>query len=1218
MVPASQSQLVILRASRLEALVPPLMTALAAHRPADLLAPQTVIAAHPGMKQWMVAAMARAAGAGGIVANIEVALPSAWLDRTARTALGEAAAALPGWRRPSLRWAIHAAFATGAGVPGLRDARLGGYLDAGDEAPGDVARRRFQLAHHLAGVFSQYLIYRPDWLAAWEAGKLRFATAALDGDDPAVALERDVLAPLWQHLAQRLGPHRAALTRALARALDARPDLAEPLHVFGFSHLAPGEQQVLRAWARHAPVYLYLPDPCREYWGGLPARANAPDLARLRGWQADETARIDAAGSGDWLDETQAHPLLARWGRLGQHFYAALPEWDAAADIRDHNDSADAAPDGLLARVQESVRRLEPALLLDSEPYPQRIDDESDAALAARRAAWWAPRRADPSLRAHACHTRLRELEVLREALLDAVSAGITPGGIVVMAPDIGAYAPLLPAVFGAPGDARERWLPWHLADVPLKRSHRLFATVAQVLDWGESRATLPEVADFLAVPEVARALELPANARDALLGWLAHSRAAWALDARHRQDAGADAAHAHTLAWAMDRLVAGYVMADAPPGEGDRAAQLPDGHAVLPIGGVHGPDAAALGALDHLAQEWQAWRTLAQSARAASEWTRTLRARFERLFRIAPGDEPARAAWDALQEAVARIAGDPEQVGEDPLLHFSEVRDVLLEALDGVPERQRFLMGGITFCGMVPQRAIPFAMVCVLGLDEGAFPRRHRDGGLDLMTRLRRVGDRDPRSDDRWLFLETLMSARRRLHLSWLGQGARDGAPRIPAAPLAELLSELDRGAGLPFDDSDPQARPWRVQHPLQAFDARHFDGSDPALFSHSAAFAAMRGDGQGQRPPFLDGEVAAPEPMPEAIGLSALIRYWRRPAENLLHDRLGLKLDGLDAEALPGSEPLDGRLAAIDNVAQRVFLGEALPAGFDPDGAARWHPDFPPDWLALGGYLPPGDLGQAAWRAEAEAVTALLDAARERGLDGAPLHAVDVDIALSPSPPLRLSGRIAGVAMQGDVWQLVLPFPKPGSDPALRSGTDLDLGRRIAIFIQWAALRLARAAPLPVRPAVLAAGECPLGARLIAWDAHFCADAADRAAMLDDLRARLARLGALWHEAGARPPAYFPATSQAALDAWSRQAEKGGSRDDLSDIAVAAGKSFDTGLYGGEREYPPGWNRLIARGLAFEPRPDDPQTRALLEQAFALEALIFTSLPLDAGVPR
>ena len=182
----TDAHLIILRASRLEALVPPLMTALAQTCPEDALAPQTVIAAHPGMRQWLTGAMARHAGTTGVVANVEVILPSAWLAQVADERLGEDAQALPAWRREALRWAVLA----GLEVEGLSDPRIARYLTqggAGDEA--DLARRRFQLADRLAALFSQYLVYRADWLMAWEAGKSRFATAAMPDDDDAVTLE---------------------------------------------------------------------------------------------------------------------------------------------------------------------------------------------------------------------------------------------------------------------------------------------------------------------------------------------------------------------------------------------------------------------------------------------------------------------------------------------------------------------------------------------------------------------------------------------------------------------------------------------------------------------------------------------------------------------------------------------------------------------------------------------------------------------------------------------------------------------------------------------------------------------------------------------------------------------------------------------------------------------------------------------------------------------
>ncbi len=82
--------LVIYRASRLEALLPPLRQLLAATVPQHVLTPHTLIAAHPGMRQWLNGALAREYGADGIAANLDILLPSAWIDRLAQQQLGQA------------------------------------------------------------------------------------------------------------------------------------------------------------------------------------------------------------------------------------------------------------------------------------------------------------------------------------------------------------------------------------------------------------------------------------------------------------------------------------------------------------------------------------------------------------------------------------------------------------------------------------------------------------------------------------------------------------------------------------------------------------------------------------------------------------------------------------------------------------------------------------------------------------------------------------------------------------------------------------------------------------------------------------------------------------------------------------------------------------------------------------------------------------------------
>ena len=1208
--------LTLLRASRLGALVEPLHALLTQTRPEHPLQPQTVVVAHPGMKHWLVGALARALGPGRVVANLDLQMPSGWLDALSVSLLSDRAVALPQYRRGHLRWTLHAMLedpaAHGVTAPGLS-----AFLD---DAVGvdERARRRFQLADRLASVYSQYLVYRGDWLAAWEAGKQQFVTTGAK-DDALRSLESRCLAPLWQATVAALGEHRGRLVQALPAALAQASDRLPPLHVFGLSHLPPVELAVLRGYARHAPVFLYVPDPCREFWGGLFAgrgegRWRAADAGAWQSFRTTEQAilqeRLQDPDALDWRE--QGHPLLARWGRMGQHFFAALAEGEVREDTRHWQDQQPVAPTNRLTRLQESIRALEPALL----------HEDTTAAMA----------REDASLRVHACHTRLRELEVLRDALLDAIGKhGVHPGEIVVMAPDIQRYLSLIPSVFGEPGSPRERLLPFHLADVPVARSHPLFALFETLLGIGTSRITAPEVVDLLGVAEVQRALGLDAADADNLLAWLRESRVAWGLDGTHKASLQLPECAEYSFAWAMDRMLAGYVMGDAAgngvgDGAGDEAAiTLPDGVVLMPLPGIDGPSASAIGALDRLLRELQAWRALADVTQPASSWAETLRVRVDALLRIDTMDVDAREAQSAIHRAIALVVAEPERNGQDPELRLSVVRDLLLDALGEVPERQRHLLGGITFCGMVPQRAIPFQMICVLGLEEGSFPRRIADGGIDLATQFRRLGDRDVPGDDRYLFLETVMSAGKRLHLSFIGQNVRDGKPRNPATPLAELLSELESRCGIAVDDKEAR-RPWFVQHPLQPFDARYFDGADPALFSYSRAFAEMTGDGSTRLPSLRQAGLPDAEPWPDPLPLPRLLGVFKDPAKALLKDRLQLSLQALDAgERLPEVEPIDG-ISALHTVASRVFLGTVLPRKCaDPSWA--WD-RVPPDWLRHGGLLPPGDAGQQAWAAQADAVSALLAKAEACECfdlrSGAGAQAIAVDVRLAdetgderiPALPERIVGTVRNVFPLRDSVrgvQVVVACPESKGGESLRKPEALTFSHRVPAFLHWALLRLQCVdgdSPAPVRLTMLADAEPDLAARANAWDARYCAASVPlRQAMAADLRGRIRGLVGFARSAVEGGAWYYPKISWAAVSA----------SEAVMARTINQAWVRDSGETPGERDYAPGFTRLLEGELRFGDADGDPDAlalNALHRDAHTLQALLLLGDADASGV--
>ena len=1180
-----QNGLYIYRASRLEALLQPLSMLLAAAPPERVLAPHDIIAAHPGMQRWLSRELALKSGPRGIVANLRIELPSAWLDRLAQDVLGQEAIALRPYRREVLRWRILEC------LPALADTRVSAYLGA-DAA--SRAQRRFQLADRLARIYTRYLVYRPDWLRAWADGR---------GNAPADPL----LAPLWKMLRQQIGlPHRGETLTRLIRTLNAAAPAAqgaEPLHVFGIAHLAPPELEVLRAVARHRAVMLYVPDPCREYWGGL-----RNDRQRLR-----ELVRQDPEATATqlaFLD--QDHPLLASWGRMGQQFMLALEDVGAVTEVRHWQDQADdATTDTRLQRLQESIRQLRPGLI--------------GAKLAFKTA------RADRSLQVHACHTRLRELEVLRDVLLRArvENPALKPSDIVVMMPDVRAYLPLLPTVFGEAGQ-HEGPLPYHCFDVAVARAHPLFSAFVQLLELPQSRVTAPEIVDLLAVPQVARKLGLGAGDIDVLTRWLQNSRVAWALDAEFRTRFAVPAIAEHTFAWAMDRLIAGYVVGSADAEE-TIALSLPDLH-VAPLDGVHGPQAALVGALDSLLVEIDAWSRAGATPRAASVWTTWFEQRLDALFWIDPTDREAREARAFLLRFVRAIADEPGESGLDPMLDFAVVRDVLRDRLDAVPEQQRFLLGGVTFCGMVPQRSIPFAVVAVLGLNDGEFPRGGSEGGLDLMTTKRRLGDRDPRSEDRYLFLETVMSARSLLHLSYLGEGVRDGKPRNPAAPLAELMAALnaeqcdrDEGGGAriagkivaEMDDKERERsrRPWLVRHPLQPFDARYFDHSDAALFSFDAA-AAMRSDPSCLRPgpfvarPILNVPISpvsqSPIPpsnhplsneamsagveaahdlnasTPEAIELGEVIAFYKDPAKQLLAHTLNLRLDAVDAETLRDSEPLEGRLEAIDQVAKRLF-NEAIAR---PEPRL---PDAPPDWLRLTGVLPSGRAGSDAWSQEVEKAQGLLAAIAGHqlfagGLPRAQPLRIERTIAVGGAVAV-VRGELRRIHERDDALWIMDCYPSREAE------SDLDFKQRIGFFLEWALLRLHAPANWPVRACVVIAGDYDdhWQQSFEDWNLRFQLARSERPAMLASIERRVAGLLDFWRRAQREPPWYFPATSWALATRGRDQARE-------QWTGTAHGKKA-------ERDYAPGYAHLLAGDRDFSA---DVDVESLEANALHLRALI------------
>ena len=1085
---SDETRLIVHRASRTERLADELLIAhLQRERPANSLVPQTIVIPHAGMRRWLLQTIAKSSPR-GIAANFDTQLPWQWLQRTAKQVLSDDALVSGDYNTETLRWHIYNA------LPALNAAVLERYV-GGD----DRERRRFQLAAHLADVFTQYLVYRADMILAWERGV-----------DPG-----DWQANLWRLVRARIQkPHRAQRKEALVAALYARGDGETlPLHVFGVSHLPPDVLECLRAAATHRNVHVYFPDPCREHW----------DYLRKK-------RAILASPDAESLYFEVGHPLLASLGRVGQDFSLALDDADDHRDPLDERDVPDTAS-SLLDAVQNSLRYLQPDLV--RETLSERA--HSDALR-------------DTSLRVHACHTRVRELEVLKDQLLGflADDATLQPRDIVVMAPDISGYAPYLPSVFGQAAHYTDEpaQIPWHVADVALARTHPLFTGFSKLLNLSESRLRVGDVLDLLDVPAIARRFGLGDEAQTRLEPWLRRARVAWGLDAAMKEQAGAAPVDANTWSFGFDRLYAGFIAGD------ESSTALVDG--ILPVNGVSGNDVDAIGRLDRLVDTLRDMRNEFARPRPLAAWSVWLIDTLDAMFAIDFRDDREDDAMNSLRRSIGSLADQEDAIGGENL-PWSVARDVIRGTLDTVSDRQQFLLGGVTFCGLVPQRSIPFRVVCLLGMNEGDYPRIVTDGGLNRMHAHPRRGDRDTRNEDRYLFLEAMMAARDNLHISFIGEDVGDGSARNPASPLAELLEFLDEQFEIVADAPQP-FRPWLVRHPLQPFDRRYYahrntgSSNDARLFSFDRAYEAAP-DGAITKRPFVDGGADDRRLVPASndISLKSLNVFWRDPAKACLRDGFGVSLDALGDDALIDSEPLAPSLAKRERF-ELQLLDDAWRKG------ETQFPIAPPAWLSSSGALPGGEVGARAYKRMRERVQPMLEAMAARLGPGATKITQPVDFQIED---MRVVGVVDRIFRRAEGKRLLL-HTKPSGKADFR-----DL---IPFYIEWAALRLSIDAPLDAD-----FFECAEKTAKGVKTPGLCAAilAQDEA----QLRAGLGELIRMTKHAPHAPPLFFPKTAWA----WANSAPE--KRDAETRKTWEGGGMFNQG----ECNYEPSYAALIARDSDF-----------------------------------
>ncbi len=924
------SGFMVIQSNRLESLRD-LMLSWCQRYPLAVLETETFLVQSNGIAQWLKLALAAPSSEGGlgIAAGVKTELPGRFLWQAYRAVLPNLAADSP-YNKAALGWRLYKLLQQLPSLPELSP--LHGFLAKDPEDP----RRCYQLALQLADLFDQYQVYRADWLSAWQQGDNSIDGKALG--------EHQLWQPwLWRTLQQQISAQQpGALSRAeihqqfiaACQQLTARPAaLPKRVVVFGISSLPRQTLDALHAISPFCQVLLFVSNPCQHYWGDL---IDGRDLLR----QEYRRNRRDGSHPLAQLTADELHlagnPLLAALGKQGRDYLHLLDELDDTGSYQQYfagRIDLFAAPGdaSLLKQVQQDILDLRSA--------------EERAALGSQIAA------ADHSLQFLRCHSPLRELEVLHDQLLQEFSQARQQGtalsarDILVMVPDINQYAPYIAATFGRFRPEDPRYLPFFIADQGLRHRNSLLVAFESLLNLPDNRFTVSSMLDLLDTPALGQRFGLDDEAIARLKPWIEGANIRWGLHGKQRASFGLAAELEQNSWWfGLKRMLLGYVV-----GDGEAWQQIE------PYDEVAGLDAALVGPLAELLTALDAFWQALQQRHSADEWQQLLQAMLNQFFLAqSVADQQALARIQEQLSYLQQSLSDHDLSGQP--LALAIVRDALLNELDQPSLQQRFLAGAVNFATLMPMRAIPFAQIWLLGMNDGDYPRPVKRNDFDLMQAGYRPGDRSRRDDDHYLFLEALLAARDKLVLSWVGFSIRDNSEKPPSVLLGQLLDYLQ--AAYPEQQILEKLT---VSHPLQPFSIRYFTpGRDPRLISFAddwrAALQSIAIAPTVEQVPRFTLE-------PTHIRLSDLVSFMRHPAKLFYQKRLGIypatELSSERDDELFASAGLDGwqlDQALIARLEQGLALSsaDALPS-LDPEQLLQQETSR----LARAGALPMGGFG-------------------------------------------------------------------------------------------------------------------------------------------------------------------------------------------------------------------------------------------------------------------
>ncbi len=642
----------------------------------------------------------------------------------------------------------------------------------------DKEVKRMALAEKVGDLFDQYQIYRPDMIQGW------------NDDLPAASSDQEWQKYLWRNAKELTPafPDKTTLEKEIKDGLI-NPNYKQRLqnkmpviYLFGISLITEYHLNIFYHLAQHIDIIFLLLNPAPAvYWFEDKSEKQLSFLKKIG--KIEQTASI------------LGNPLLTGWGKITQDTFSLLFKNESLINNYEDLDLIEPLQDTLLHKIQYSI--------FENEPVAREKLIASDEI-------------EDGSITINACYSPAREVETLYNFLVhlvDKKEADLSPREIVVMVSDIDLYASYIKAVFtNAPYKFK-----YTIADESYASSDSISNALKNILSITTDNFTAEEVVRLLDSSFIRNRFQISDLA---LIRNIVHkANIRFGMEGNKEDDS-------IFISWryGLQRIMYGICIS----GGEEFFPENKEAESFYPLDIVEGSGANNIIHFVHFANKLMESLEERNTPKTIEGWVKYISNVLHGF--VCKTEENTEDDYLQLIKQLEKynLITDlfTDQISYEVFMHS------YLDTLTNATIKNSFAAGGITFCSLIPMRSIPFKVVALLGLNFDKFPRKENSLGFNLMENQKRKGDRNVKENDKHLFLETLLSAKEYLYISYIGQSVKDNTNIPPSTLVDELVDYITTSAVIP----KTVRKQLIIKQPLHGF-SEQYELKDSKLYTYLKA---------------------------------------------------------------------------------------------------------------------------------------------------------------------------------------------------------------------------------------------------------------------------------------------------------------------------------------------------------------------------------------------